>query len=551
MRTVLRFLRMMLVVLLATSAGATLGVSCDDDSTDTNSGSQTGGGTGTNPGSQTGSGTGTETDDLLKEEFGNYYEIFVGSFYDSDNDGMGDLRGVIQKLDYLNDGNPNSDTSLHINGIWFMPINPSPSYHKYDVKNYMDIDPAYGTIEDFEDLIAACKNRGIRIITDLVVNHTSTQHPWFIAAKNGDAVYQAYYNIADTKVNNGYYSLGSTGKFYEAMFWDQMPDLNYDNPAVKTEMQKIVDFWIGKGVAGFRLDAVKHIYNNQAKNIEWLRWFVDYCRSKKSDIYIVSEVWDSNESAILAYYESGVPSSFNFRAAEYYIPRYLRGTVTANGFARFVVDWDGKIKNKTPAAIDAPFLTNHDIDRFATTISTDSTKLKMAVSMLLFMPGNPFIYYGEELGMTGDLPKDENVRGPMIWSRTDNTGKTDGPSANDKPYWNESSVAEQLADADSILRFYIDALKLKNRFPAIHAGTPSLLTTTAADSISAYKLSSGTNGRNLAIVHNLSGTSQTVTIDGASILGGTLTAESASAVKPSLSGDSLTMPAYTSAIIGY
>ena len=541
----------MLVVLLATSAGATLGVSCDDDSTDTNSGSQTGGGTGTNPGSQTGSGTGTETDDLLKEEFGNYYEIFVGSFYDSDNDGMGDLRGVIQKLDYLNDGNPNSDTSLHINGIWFMPINPSPSYHKYDVKNYMDIDPAYGTIEDFEDLIAACKNRGIRIITDLVVNHTSTQHPWFIAAKNGDAVYQAYYNIADTKVNNGYYSLGSTGKFYEAMFWDQMPDLNYDNPAVKTEMQKIVDFWIGKGVAGFRLDAVKHIYNNQAKNIEWLRWFVDYCRSKKSDIYIVSEVWDSNESAILAYYESGVPSSFNFRAAEYYIPRYLRGTVTANGFARFVVDWDGKIKNKNPAAIDAPFLTNHDIDRFATTISTDSTKLKMAVSMLLFMPGNPFIYYGEELGMTGDLPKDENVRGPMIWSRTDNTGKTDGPSANDKPYWNESSVAEQLADADSILRFYIDALKLKNRFPAIHAGTPSLLTTTAADSISAYKLSSGTNGRNLAIVHNLSGTSQTVTIDGASILGGTLTAESASAVKPSLSGDSLTMPAYTSAIIGY
>jgi alpha-amylase len=345
--------------------------------------------------------------------------------------------------------------------------------------------------------------------------------------------------------------LGSTGKFYEAMFWDQMPDLNYDNPAVKTEMQKIVDFWIGKGVAGFRLDAVKHIYNNQAKNIEWLGWFVDYCRSKKSDIYIVSEVWDSNESAILAYYESGVPSSFNFRAAEYYIPRYLRGTVTANGFARFVVDWDGKIKNKNPAAIDAPFLTNHDIDRFATTIGTDSTKLKMAVSMLLFMPGNPFIYYGEELGMTGDLPKDENVRGPMIWSRTDNTVKTDGPSANDKPYWNESSVAEQLADADSILRFYIDALKLKNRFPAIHAGTPSLLTTTAADSISAYKLSSGTNGRNLAIVHNLSGTSQTVTIDGASILGGTLTAESASAVKPSLSGDSLTMPAYTSAIIGY
>jgi len=489
----------------------------------------------------------------INEEYGNYYEIFVGSFYDSDGDGMGDLRGVIEKLDYLNDGDPDSDASLHINGIWFMPINPSPTYHKYDVKDYLDIDPAYGTMQDFEDLVAACKNRGIRIIMDLVVNHSSTQHPWFIAAQNGDAEYQAYYNIADTKVNNGYHALGSTGKWYEAWFWDQMPDLNYDNPAVKTEMQNIVDFWIDKGVAGFRLDAVKHVYNNQQKNIEWLRWFVDYCRSKKSDIYIVSEVWDSSEALMLAYFESGVPSSFNFRAAEYAIPRLFRQTsssASAHTFARFVTEWDVKIKQKNPAAIDAPFLTNHDIDRFATTIGSNSTKLKMAVALVLFMPGNPFIYYGEELGMTGDLPKDENVRGPMIWSRTDNTGKTNGPTTNDKPYWNESSVSEQLADADSILRFYIDALKLKNRYPAVHVGTPSLLTTTNPTAISAYKLSSA-NRKDLAIVHNLSDTSQTITIEGASTLGGTLTAESASAVKPSLSEDSLTMPAYTSAIIEY
>jgi glycosidase len=484
-----------------------------------------------------------------KGQYGNYYEIFVGSFYDSNNDGMGDLKGVIQKLDYLNDGNPNSNTSLHIDGIWFMPINPSPSYHKYDVTDYKAIDPRYGTMQDFEDLIAACNSRGIRVIIDLVVNHTSTGHNWFVQARNGNATYQAYYNIANNKVNNNYYSLGSTGKWYEAVFWDQMPDLNYDNPAVKTEMQSIVDFWIAKGVAGFRLDAVKHVYDNQAKNIEWLRWFTDYCKSKKADVYIVGEVWDS-ESTIQNYYTGGITSNFNFPAAQNYIPTYVRNAPARN-FAQFVVNWNVTIKTKNSAAIDAPFLTNHDIDRFATTIGTDSTRLKMAAAMLLFMPGNPFIYYGEELGMTGDLPKDENVRGPMIWSKTSNTGKTNGPPGNDKPYWNVSGVAEQLGDANSILRFYIDALKLKNRYPAIHWGSPSMITTTAENSISAYRINTGADEKDLAVVHNLSGSGQTVTISGASVIGGTLSASGAAAAKPTLSGNSLTMPAYTTAVIEY
>ena len=501
-------------------------------------------------------GANVPPDQNQKGRYGNYYEIFVGSFYSSKNNGMGDLRGIIQKLDYLNDGNPNSNTSLSIDGIWLMPINPSPSYHKYDVRDYKAVDPAYGTMQDFEDLIAACNQRGIRVIIDLVVNHTSTQHPWFERARNNSdpqqAYYQAYYNIANTKINNSYYALGSTGKWYEAVFWDQMPDLNYDNPQVKAEMQSIVDFWIGKGVAGFRLDAVKHIYDDQTKSVQWLKWFVDYCKSKKSDVYIVGEVWDS-AATIQNFYSSGIPSNFNFIAAQDIIPKSVSAQpISASNFVSHVVNWNSQIKAKNSEAIDAPFLTNHDIDRFATTIGTDSVRLKMAASLLLFMPGNPFIYYGEELGMTGDLPKDENVRGPMIWSKTTNVGKTNGPSGNDKPYWNVSGVAEQLADSNSILRFYIDAMKLKNLYPSIHWGTPVTITTTEGGSIAAYRVNSTRAGeKSLAVVHNITNSGKTVTINGAAALGGSLSAQGAAAAKPALSGATLTMPAYTTAIIEY
>ena len=495
-----------------------------------------------------GAGSGEPVTPHEKGRYGNYYEIFVGSFYSSKNNGMGDLKGVTQKLDYLNDGNPNSNASLHIDGIWFMPINPSPTYHKYDVTNYTAIDSAYGAMADFEELIAECNKRGIRVIIDLVVNHTSTRHSWFTQALSGSATYQAYYNISNTKPNNSWYPFGSTGKYYEAVFWDQMPDLNWDNPAVKTQFQNIIDFWFGKGVAGFRLDAVKHIYDSQQKNIEWLKWFTDYCKSKKSDVYIVSEVWDS-EATIQNYISSGIPSSFNFPAAQNYIPTYVRYTPAKN-FSQFVVNWNSQIKARNPIAIDAPFINNHDINRFPAIIGTDSVKLKMSAAMLIFMPGNPFIYYGEELGMTG-AGKDEDKRGPMVWSRTDTTGKTKGPSGNSQAYWNASSVAEQISDHNSMARFYIDALKLKNRYPAIHWGTPSMITTTADNYIAAYKISGKTGEKDLAVVHNLGNSGQTVIISGVSALGGTLSAEGYFSSRPVLSGDTLNMPAYTSAVLEY
>ena len=485
--------------------------------------------------------------------YGNYYQIFVGSFYDSDGDGIGDLRGIIEKLDYLNDGNPDSVTSLNIDGIWLLPIHPAGTYHKYDVRDYKAIDPSYGTMKDFDDLIAECEKRGIRLIIDLVVNHTSSGHPWFVEARRGNSSYMRYYNISGTKHDRTWHNFGSTGLFFEGVFWNQMPDLNWNNRAVKREFQEIADFWLRKGVAGFRLDAVKHIYEkNNAKNIEWLRWFTNYCKSQKADVYIVTEVWDS-ERIISNYYESGVPSNFNFRAQSRELPSAVKNNTPGEEFAEYVVNWNRQIKSVNSHAIDAPFLTNHDIDRFAVILGADAdnTKLKMGASLLFFMPGNPFIYYGEELGMTGDLPPDENVRGPMIWSRTTAKGQTSGPRNNNKPYWNDSSVEEQLVQRDSILRFYIDAVKLKNRYPQIHWGVPSLISTASGAAISAYKITGRETETEIAVVHNLSNSSHTVTITGAASLGGTITASGGSAQRPVLNGDTLTIPAFTTAIIEF
>ncbi|PKK88300.1 MAG: alpha-amylase, partial [Tenericutes bacterium HGW-Tenericutes-7] len=202
----------------------------------------------------------------LEDQYRVYYEIFVGSFSDSNNDGYGDLQGIINRFDYLNDGDDNSGRSLGIEGIWLMPIMPSPSYHKYDVKDYKAIDPNYGTIEDFENLTALANERDVRIIIDLVLNHTSSQHPWFKAAKlavqnnDFDNEYIGYYTIVteEQKEPGKRYYLLAGDYYYEGNFSSQMPELNLDNEDVRNEIIDIISFWFGKGVAGFRLDAAKY-----------------------------------------------------------------------------------------------------------------------------------------------------------------------------------------------------------------------------------------------------------------------------------------------------
>jgi glycosidase len=196
-----------------------------------------------------------------------FYEVFLRSFYDSNGDGIGDINGLIEKLDYLNDGDPKTKTDLGITGIWLMPIFPSPSYHGYDVKDYYEINPDYGTMEDFNRLLEEAHLRGIRIVIDFVINHTSTEHPWFIEARKGeDSLYRNLYIWSEQKPDY----LGPWGQpvwhanydqtYYYGVFWSGMPDLNFENQEVTNEINRIAAFWLEDiGVDGFRVDGARHL----------------------------------------------------------------------------------------------------------------------------------------------------------------------------------------------------------------------------------------------------------------------------------------------------
>src|SRR6266496_178176 len=212
-----------------------------------------------------------------------FYEIFVRSFRDSNGDGIGDFNGITEKLDYLK--------GLGVRGIWLMPINPSPSYHGYDVTDYQAVNPDYGTLDDFKHLLSEAHKRGIKVIMDLVLNHTSAKHPWFQSALQPGSQYHDWYVWKDQDPG----TLGpwgaqtwykaSNGQYYYAIFWDQMPDLNYDNPAVREEAKKIASFWLKDiGIDGFRLDAVRYLVEDQkladsASNHAFLAEWGKYYRS--------------------------------------------------------------------------------------------------------------------------------------------------------------------------------------------------------------------------------------------------------------------------------
>ena len=205
----------------------------------------------------------TDKENIIDDNNRNWYEIFVYSFYDSDNDGIGDLNGVTSKLDYIRE--------MGFNGIWLMPIHPSPTYHKYDVKDYYDVDEVYGTLDDLKNLVDEAHKRGIRVILDLVVNHSSSDHPWFKEAcdyirENGapGGKYGEYYNFTKKANATGYSLVSGTSYYYESRFWSGMPDLNLDSEQVKAEIVKIMKYWFEEyQIDGFRLDAVTSYYTGE------------------------------------------------------------------------------------------------------------------------------------------------------------------------------------------------------------------------------------------------------------------------------------------------
>lgn len=461
---------------------------------------------------------------IIDDNYRNYYQVFVYSFCDSNGDGIGDLNGVTSKLDYIQ--------KMGFNGIWLSPIMPSDSYHKYSVKDYLAVDPQYGTMEDFENLAAECEKRGIKLLIDLVMNHSSKEHEWFLHAAeslrsepcgaaedepclNGNICpvhdpYIDYYYFYDEKPtgSNNYYPTGS--HWYEAVFSENMPELQLDNPAVRAEFENIARFWLEKGAGGFRLDAVKEYFSgNPDKNIEVLKWFVDYCKSLDPECYIVGEVWESFTS-YTKYYKSGIDSVFGFTMAEEdgKIAKTINMSGSANSvksFAQAMVTVEEKLAEYSDTAIDAPFIGNHDTNRGAGIFSYDQAKIKAAAGLLLTMSGSPFVYYGDEIGLTGS-GRDENKRAPMIWD-AEGSGQTYGPP-NMEPQENRfADVQTQLSDPDSILNYYKRALRIRNENPCIARGKTEVLNMQGQDIAAVHR---EWNSSGVIIVYNYSGEEKTI-----------------------------------------
>lgn len=427
---------------------------------------------------------------MIDDNYRTYYEVFVYSFCDSDGDGIGDLQGLISKLDYINDGDDTTDSDLGCNGIWLMPVNPSPTYHKYDVKDYYEIDPQYGTLEDFQELIAECDKRGIKVIMDLVLNHSSSENPWFTEACEylrelgdgepdaGECPYISYYNFS-RESQSGYSPVEGTDWYYEARFWSGMPDLNLDCEELRQEIADITAYWLAMGVGGFRLDAVKEYYTGApGQSIAFLAWLTETVKAQRADAYLVGEAW-LEQSDYAQYYESGIDSLFDFAFADKdgVISKVLNGSA-ASAYGEKVSALDDIFSSYNPEYIDAPFYTNHDMGRSAGYYAGENSaaQTKMAGAMNVFMSGSAFIYYGEELGMKGS-GKDENKRAPMYWSQNpDAGGMCDGPQDMDTVKMKFESLEEQEQDAASVYQYYKKAVRVRNQNPEIARGKAEYIT---------------------------------------------------------------------------
>ena len=436
---------------------------------------------------------------VLDDKYRTFYEVFVYSYCDSDGDGIGDFSGLTSKLDYINDGNDTTNTDLGCNGIWLMPIMPSPTYHKYDVTDYYAIDPAYGTLDDFKQFITECDARGINVIIDMVLNHTSSEHPWFLDAckylqENGElneteCPSLGYYNFTKEKISDCYYEVPGTEWYYEGRFWSGMPDLNLANENLRQELQNIAYYWLDMGVSGFRLDAVKEFYSDQTEaNVAFLTWYNDMVKSHKEDAYLVGEAWVSI-STYKQYYESGIDSFFNFRFADQdgLITSAVKGAMGENAstYGKVVASLEETFAPHNANYIDAPFYTNHDMGRSAGYYWGDygMAQAKMSSALNLFMNGNAFLYDGEELGMKGH-GIDENKRAPMQWSSdAEAEGMCDGPEAMEEMEMTYGSLETQQNDADSIYSYYKQVIHIRNAFPAIARGTVEFLADQSSEQI--------------------------------------------------------------------
>ena len=507
--------------------------------------------------------TGKELEcDPVADNYRAYYEIFVGAFSDTNKDGIGDLNGVIKRMDYLNDGKPNSGKSLGVEGIWLMPVMPSPSYHKYDVSDYCAIDPQYGTMADFDNLVAECNKRGIKLIIDLVLNHTSDRHPWFIKAKQAikegklDDRYANYYTKETEEIaGKTWYKFEKTPDgtqyYYEGNFSGVMPELDMDNPDVRREIVDIVKFWLDKGVGGFRLDAVKYIYYGEDyRNIQYLKSFADECRKIKNDVYIVAENW-SGIGSIQNYYEAVNCFDFGMSGTSGDIFYTVQGIESVSEYIDRLASYQKRVLGQNQQAILNPFISNHDIDRAAGFLDVAEYKMYAAANLYMLSSGSPFIYYGEEIGMKGSRGSeftDANRRLAMLWGDSDTVKDPKGSAYDhDRTKQTNGTVKSQLPKKTSLLNHYKKLIRLRKANPEIARGVIVPLDFSQYTAFGGFV--SDYNGSKVAVFHNTGEKELTVDLANFTDMNFSVVRGYAGKGKASLNGTLLTVSAYTSAIL--
>jgi len=416
-----------------------------------------------------------------------FYQIFIRSFADASTgrfsrDGIGDLQGIIEHLDYLNDGDPATTTDLGVNALWLMPINPSPSYHGYDIADYFDVNTQYGDLDLMRRLVAEAHKRGIRVVIDLVLNHASSQHPLFLRAKANPADKEARSQfrfaalpaeLAGPWDQRAWHPSGR--EFYYGVFSAEMPDWNFREPAVTAHHRRVAEFWLKDiGIDGFRLDAVRYFFERDgelqdcAETKAWLRDFTQYCHSIKPDCFLVGECYA--DSKIIASYArvDALDSFFEFglSRALFESLRFEQPGILKQALARLGDEYQGR-------QTWSSFLANHDQDRTLSQLDGDLSRARLAAQLEFVIPGTPFIYYGEEIGMKGSKP-DPEIRTPMQWN---GSAPTAGFSSGGTPPWHAVNpdfltvnVERESADPASLLSLYKRLLRLHAITPALRHG---------------------------------------------------------------------------------
>lgn len=440
-----------------------------------------------------------------------FYEVFVRSFADSTSgplacDGIGDLQGLIDKLDYLNDGDPNTHDDLGVTALWLMPIFKSPSYHGYDPSDNLQINPEYGTEDDLKRLIAAAHSRGIRVILDLMLNHASDQHPKFVDSRKADSPYRDWFLWQPKKPE---YYWGSWAQpiwhdtrqgSYFATFSGDLPDWNLTNPAVTADLYRAADHWAKElKVDGYRLDAIRYLVETGDEltdtdaTHQWLKNFHQHLK-QNPDFFVVGEIWADTET-LASYGPDQVDMAFQFDLAAAVLNALNLGS------ADYLASTLSHAAQRLSPQRMATFLSNHDTERSFTQLNESEPKARLAAALLLTLPGTPFLYYGEELGMTGRKP-DPDLRTPMHWDAS----ATAGFSSN-TPWYplpdnvQKSNVQQAQKAANSLLNHYRQWISWRQAEPALLHGS-----FTALDSQSEPVLAfiRSWQGRQLLVVANLS-----------------------------------------------